>query len=490
MKASITDCLTGFGLPIQPFQREFIKRAFAPGVFCAALTGPRGIGKTTLLGAIAGLALRPGSPLYEPGREVVLCAASIAQGKPMFEAAKRILPDHGDRRIYKWQDNHQTTSITRKACRSSIRIISSSGKRAMGLGGNQTLLLFDEPASCETVGGKLLFEALYGSVGKIENQRLIIIGTLSPSSSMHWWPRLIRAGSMEGVYVQQHSAPESDDWTDPEVAYACNPLSIVNPTIRAKIRSELKAAQSDPDAEYDYRARRLNQLIAGGQSGLVTPTEWQRVLDRDVPDREGQAACGLDVGASFSMSAAWCLWANGRSECYGVVPGIPDLHEQERAQQIPAGTLQRMVDAGSLVVDAGVRMSRVETLVQVLRASGADIRRITCDRFHFNALLDAIDGAWPVEPRTPQWSTGSADVAAFRRDVRDGDLSVAPQCRALASLAMAEAEVEQDTSGNSRLTKKNWRRRDDCAQAAILASGQRARRPLPAAGADEWFVVG
>ena len=76
------------------------------------------------------------------------------------------------------------------------------------------------------------------------------------------------------------------------------------------------------------------------------------------------------------------------------------------------------------------------------------------------------------------WSTATEDLASFRRAVADGPLSVAQECRALATLGMSEAEVERDTSGNARLHKRDWRKRDDVAASLLLASGAVRRWPI------------
>ena len=54
----------------------------------------------------------------------------------------------------------------------------------------------------------------------------------------------------------------------------------------------------------------------------------------------------------------------------------------------------------------------------------------------------------------------------------------AQECRALATLGMSEAEVERDTSGNARLHKRDWRKRDDVAASLLLASGAVRRWPI------------
>ena len=68
------------------------------------------------------------------------------------------------------------------------------------------------------------------------------------------------------------------------------------------------------------------------------------------------------------------------------------------------------------------------------------------------------------------------DVAAFRRLVADGPLSVVPEGRALAALALSQASVLSDDQGSVRLQKKkHGRSRDDVAVCGVLAAGALVR---------------
>ena len=75
----------------------------------------------------------------------------------------------------------------------------------------------------------------------------------------------------------------------------------------------------------------------------------------------------------------------------------------------------------------------------------------------------------------------SEDIRACRELALDGGMSIAPHARALMRVAMQSAVVENDTSGNSRLTKRstNQTERDDPVSALVLACGLLARIPTP-----------
>ena len=74
---------------------------------------------------------------------------------------------------------------------------------------------------------------------------------------------------------------------------------------------------------------------------------------RAVPPRVGRPIVGLDLGSSRAWSAAWALWRNGRSECYALAPGVPDLQSRERQDCMPHGLYTALASSGVLLVDAG-----------------------------------------------------------------------------------------------------------------------------------------
>ena len=66
---------------MRPFQSRFVQGATAPEVDTAALSLPRGNGKSWLAAHLLTRCLTPGDPLHVPGSEYLLCAASIEQAR-------------------------------------------------------------------------------------------------------------------------------------------------------------------------------------------------------------------------------------------------------------------------------------------------------------------------------------------------------------------------------------------------------------------------
>ena len=147
---------------LRPFQRRFIGAALAPGIDTAALSIPRGNGKSWLAAHLLTRALTPGDALHVPGSEYLLCAASIEQARLCFRFARVDLEPRGG---YRFLDSATRIGITHVDSNARLRVLSSNGKTAMGIVGCP-LLVADEPGSWEVVGGELMHDAIQTAQGK------------------------------------------------------------------------------------------------------------------------------------------------------------------------------------------------------------------------------------------------------------------------------------------------------------------------------------
>ena len=461
-------------VPILPFHARFLRAAFDPAVDVAALSCPRGAGKTWLLGQLAALALTPGSATWQKGIEVLAVSASLEQSRVLLQFTRKALEDRGGE--YRWLDSSQRLTVTHRATGTRLRILSSSGKRAMGLS-QFSAILADEPGSWEERGGSLMWDALRQSLGKREGQKLILIGTKSPAAAGAWWPDLLDAGSGPGRHVTVLSAPQSAPWDSWAVAQKCNPMLKHNRALARVVRRERDEGRKSATMRRSYEAYRLNRHLDVTHEPLVELTDWKEVLERPVPPRQGRPALGVDLGGERSWSGATAIWKNGRMECFAVCPGIPDLKTRERQDGQPRGLYHRLKHDGSLIVDEGVRVSRPETLISHLVKIGIFPALMLCDRFLVGGLRDSVRGRWPLIPRTARWSESTEDISSFRALVADGPLSVAVQSRGMALLGLSEASTVSDDQGSTRMTKKrHTSSRDDVGVSCVLAAGALARQ--------------
>ena len=460
---------------LKRFQREFIKAATSPDVDTAALSLPRGNGKSWLAGHLVTRVLSPDDVLFRPGTESVLCAASIEQARIVFRFAREDLEDTG---AYRFLDSNTRIGITHKTTNTRLRVIGSNGKTAMGLV-NTPWAVCDEPGAWEVNGGTLLHDAIQTAMGKPGSPlRAVYIGTLAPATG-GWWHDMVNAGTRGSTYVQalQGDAKRWDVWA--EIARV-NPLVRVDAKFKAKLLEERDAARRDSRLKARFLSYRLNRPTADEAVMLLNPPDLDLALARELPAAKGRPIVGVDLGGGRAWSAAVACYPTGRVEALAVAPGLPSIESQERRDMVPAGTYKTLLQGGSLRLAEGLRVPPVSTLTDAAVARWGRPASVVCDAFRLNELRDALPGV-RIEPRRTRWSESSEDIRALRKLTLDGPLAVAPEARQLLTASLSAALVSNDTSGNVRLVKKdphNNTGRDDVAAALVLAAGELARRPV------------
>ena len=115
---------------LRGFQNTFLRHALAPDADTAALSIPRGNGKSWLAAHVLTRCLTPGDRLHVPGSEYLLCAASIEQARLCFRFSRAELESVGG---YRFLDSATRIGITHVASNTRLRVLSSNGKTAMGI---------------------------------------------------------------------------------------------------------------------------------------------------------------------------------------------------------------------------------------------------------------------------------------------------------------------------------------------------------------------
>ena len=460
-------------LTLRPFQRRFIRAALRPDIDTAALSLPRGNGKSALAGHLLTRVLTPTDELWRPGTESVLCAGSLDQARIVYRFARADLEPTGE---YRFLDSQTRIGITHVATNTKLRVIGSNGKTAMGLVGCPWAIC-DEPGAWEVNGGQLLHDAIETAKGKPGSPlKVLYIGTLAPALS-GWWHDMIAAGPRGSTYVQslQGDPAKWDDWKE---IRRCNPLTAISESFRRKLREERDAARADRRLKARFLSYRLNVPSADESTVLLTVEDWEAMAERPVPAPQGRPIFGYDLGGGRAWSAAVAVWRSGRVECLAVAPGIPDLTAQEKRDRVPAGTYHWLAESGSLRVAEGLRVQPPAALHRAAVAAWGRPETIVCDRFRLAELQDAANGCH-VAPRRARWSEASEDIRALRKRAADGPLAVAEGSRPLLAASLAVALVKNDDQGSCRLVKRagDNSARDDVAAALVLAAGALARAP-------------
>ena len=276
---------------LRPFQTRFIDNALAPGVDTACLSLPRGNGKSWLAGYLAARVLTPTDGLFRCGTESVLGAGSIEQARIVYKFVRDELEPTGE---YRFLDSATRIGITHKATNTRLRVISSSGKTAMGLV-NCPLAILDEPGSWQVTGGEVMYDAIQTAMGKPNSPlKAVYIGTIAPSDR-GWWPALIKRGSHGSTYVQalQGDVEKWDQWSEIK---RCNPLTAISKEFVNKLLEERAEARKDSRLRARFLSFRLNCPTADESTMLLTVQDFQIALAREVPERKGKPVASCDLG--------------------------------------------------------------------------------------------------------------------------------------------------------------------------------------------------
>ena len=117
---------------LRGFQKRFVRGALAPGIDVAALSIPRGNGKSFLAAHVLQRCLTPGDDLHVPGSEYLLCAASIEQSRLCFRFIRAELEPSGE---YHFIDSSTRIGITHRRSNTRLRYCPATGRQQWGSSG-------------------------------------------------------------------------------------------------------------------------------------------------------------------------------------------------------------------------------------------------------------------------------------------------------------------------------------------------------------------
>ena len=151
-------------MKLQPFQTRFLSAATRKGVRTACLSTPRGNGKSRLASILAGRVLTPGDPLFVPGAESVLVAASLEQARIVFRFLRGDIEASG---AYRFLDSHTRIAAVHEATNTRLaRRSASNGRAMMGLVDTPLGRSADEPGAWLPTGGALVHDAIQTAHGE------------------------------------------------------------------------------------------------------------------------------------------------------------------------------------------------------------------------------------------------------------------------------------------------------------------------------------
>ena len=443
---------------ILPFQRQWLAKAFAPDIDLAALSAARGSGKSTLAGWIAACAVAPQGALHAPSGAILVVAPTTTQGREVLLATKRFLAGIDDLR---WRDSSANIGVKNLATAAEVRILAASSTSLMGFGANSSTIIFDEVGAAGSKG-RAVFDALLTGLGKRKGQRLIALGTRSPSGPADWWPKWLSATAGQPRTHVKVLEGDENNWRDPGEAVKANPLAASEP-LASVLGRERAEAESDPAARSRYIAYRLNHASDPTAARVFSEAELAMVAARPAPPREGVPILSVDTGGFLSWSSGCAIWPDsGRIELWAIAgPGSSVMLTESDGMFI----------GPSEVPPVEVILSRVADFPETAALVVGDPHRFT--ELQAWARSRSIRCAL----RGGRSSNLVGDVQAARRLLLDDGAAFG-----LGAPLLQLAASEVSLTGDGRGLRKTGEGRDDPLRAFILCAGAAQPQAAPLAG--------
>ena len=348
--------LAGQAFNVMPWEKRFIKGAFAPDVIESSLTIGRGNGKTTLVAGLATAALD--GPLAYPRSETIIAASSFEQARIAFGHVYAFLRDrHGkeleDKLLWRLWDSANKAWIQNRSNGAIVKAIGSDPRRAHGLA--PVLVLADEPSQWEPTKSEAMIAALRTGLGKIPGGRLIALGT-RPSDETHWFAQMLSGGA---DYAQTHAALKDGPKFQKRSWARANPSLPYMPDLEKTIKRESIKTRRDPAILASFDALRLNLGTSDTVRQMLLDAEvWQGIEGN--AEMGGRCYWGIDLGTSAAQSAIAAYWPDtGRLEVMAAFPNEPGLPERGLRDGV-ADLYAKCYARGELIQTGGSAVSVME----------------------------------------------------------------------------------------------------------------------------------
>ena len=472
---------------IHPWERTVLRDGF-DGNADINTSIARGNGKTTFIAAIGAATIN--GPLQENGADNIIVASSYTQALVIFRHLHHfLLPSiERDTKRFSVQDSINRASIRDKKTGSSISLLSSDPRRLHGHG--PKLVIGDECAQWPRPESML--SALRTSLGKLQNSRMILLGTRASEPSHPFELELRNPSSYSVIY----STPKDDNPFLLSSWKKANPGIQFLPDLKAAIKKESLLAKKDAGFLQSFRALRLNQGCSDILESVLFDAETWLSFEGHA-EQKGGYLLGLDPGASNAMSAASAYhYETGCLDAFAVWPEQPSLIQRARNDGVEASLYQAMAKRNELII-AGSRVADIRALLQEAFGRWGKPDAILTDRYREAEMRQELERAdFPFTEfitRGFGYKDGSEDLRLFRKACLNGH--VTPRENLLLRSAMRECRTITDASANSKVCKtgEGSRRRgakDDAVCASLLCVAEGERRRVEKVSESSSLVMG
>ena len=458
----------GEPMELPKFVVDFLRDVLQPSCHTGWLLVGRKNGKSQGLASLVLAYLADGGPLRRAGFR----CAIVSVTKPKAAELKKLAQDTAEAsglRGLTFKKSPSPGSIVSRW--GTCEILSAADYEGHASGFD--LVLLDEPGLLPE-----RYRALIAGLRSSLTARRGRMVCLSIVGDSPFTQEAIELKGYEGVTVYHYAGDEGCAIDDPDQLRKANPGIESGILHLEDLVRDARLAKKIPAYEGHFRAHHLNQRQSPTKELICSVGDWTSctVPARDLPDREGAAWLGLDCGGSSSLTAACCMWENGRTEFFAALPAIPNLAERGAADGC-GGLYSQAVDRNELKTYAG-RVTPIGSFLEgvIHSLAGVEIEGGASDQYRraeVEQLLDddvvGVEFEWSFR-RMGSGPQGSNDVRAFQRMVYRSELKTIKSL--LFAHGLSSAVVARDANANPSL-QRSGRGRIDLVSAAVLSAGLR-----------------
>lgn len=461
------------------FQQDFIRAAYAGGIFEAGLSCARKNGKTALTAALALWALcgHPEAAGWR-GLAVSLSAKHVSE---LRDQILNMALASGLSDTIEYRRSPAPGYIQTVDDRQLHFLASDSAKTGQSIAAD--LAIVDELGIFEDAA-RNLYDGVRGAASG--RAGLVISISVKGNSSMFDEIRLAAADGETTSVWHEYAAPENADIMDPEAWAAANPGLAAGVKSLRWMQSEARRAMRTPLAQPSFRLYHLNQPGVTDRQMILTLTDFDRAVTENPPARQGPAFVSLDLGQTRSLSGAAAFWwQTGRLEVWAGCGGIPSLRERSQQDGNDPSLYEHLAETDQLRTYDGFETVPIVAFVADVAKwmDGEAVHAMMIDNFKAAAVRDAARAAdvrWPiVTRRMGHGADGHADTSGFERCWLEGGVRLGSGADLL-KLAISGSAIDLDANNNVRVVKNKSAASIDALSATVLAvaAGHReARKP-------------
>ena len=450
--------LAGQRFKLAPFQIDWLRGALAPDTKEAFLSCARKNGKSSLIAAVL-LAYMVGPLNRENFRAVTISV----QGSLAAELRENIelLAEASGLDV----DVRRTPYPGSVTGHNNARAEFLTASEVTGNAISADVVIVDEAGLLKE---KLrdMWESTMQSIAS-RNGRLWAISIRGHSPM---FKELIDRAGQPWIFGMEYAAASDCDIADPDAWKAANPGLAAGIKSMEYMNHMSGRALSNAAYAPSFFAKDLNIPGDPSRHMIISVGKYRECLVDTLPDKDGPAFVGIDLGSSTSMSGAAVYWpSSGRLETWGAWPDQPNL--AKRGKKDSKGSLYlQMRERGELVLFPGAVLP-VNDFVRDAKARlrGARVMMAGADRHRYKELqigMQVANVRWPVDWRSSKVDA-SCDVRAFQSAVLGG--AVKTRRSLVLESAIKQSSVVFDALGHPTLDKSDSLSRIDCLSAAVIA---------------------